>query len=192
MTKCEGPASHGSQPANWCSPTAISRSSTCKGWRQRWGRAHAGTYDVAGDKLTITSAGRWVNLKQAVGRREAVRPPDDIACGDTLTVTFSNGSVRRSSGRSGGTLGLAAIRRSDEANSLGAVVAFTIRDAALCRSRQRRNGSSPCGPRARSGAPAGRRYYDGVVLVGNRIDAVGTRVGDDSAGAEISTSPARR
>src|SRR5438093_12309280 len=63
---------------------------------QRWGRAHAGTYSVNGDRLTyhVGWSMEYVAGKPSVAAKPGDRETRFSLAGDTLTITFSNGSVQ--------------------------------------------------------------------------------------------------
>jgi hypothetical protein len=63
---------------------------------QRWGRAHAGTYATSGDRLTyhVQWSMEYVAGKPSVALKTSERETKFALTGDTLTVTFSNGSVQ--------------------------------------------------------------------------------------------------
>ena len=98
MVKYEGPATHGSATGLLLFvDTHFSLTYTMDEAGQRWGRAHAGTYDVSGDRLTYHVD--WSMEYVAAGKPSvAVKPSDRETrfslAGDTLTITFSNGSVQ--------------------------------------------------------------------------------------------------
>ena len=97
MTKYEGPASHGSATGQLLfADSRFSLIYTMDEGGQRWGRAHAGTYDVAGDKLTyhVGWSMEYVAGKPSVAAKPSDRQTTFTLAGDTLTVTFSNGSVQ--------------------------------------------------------------------------------------------------
>jgi hypothetical protein len=97
MTKYEGPATHGSASGLLLfSGSHFSLNYTMDEGGQRWGRAHAGTYDVSGDKLTyhVGWSMEYVTGRPSVAAKPADRETKFTLAGDTLTVTFSNGSVQ--------------------------------------------------------------------------------------------------
>src|SRR6185436_6328378 len=97
MTKYEGPASHGSATGQLLfADSRFSLIYTMDEGGQRWGRAHAGTYDVSGDTLTyhVGWSMEYVAGKPSVAAKPADRATKFRLAGDTLTVTFSNGSVQ--------------------------------------------------------------------------------------------------
>jgi hypothetical protein len=97
MTKYEGPATHGSASGLLLfSGSHFSLNYTMDEGGQRWGRAHAGTYDVSGDTLTyhVGWSMEYVTGRPSVAAKPADRETKFTLAGDTLTVTFSNGSVQ--------------------------------------------------------------------------------------------------
>lgn len=97
MTKYEGPATHGSASGLLLFTDGhFSLIYTMDEAGQRWGRAHAGTYDVSGDKLTyhVGWSMEYVSSRPSVAAKPADREAKFTLAGDTLTVTFSNGSVQ--------------------------------------------------------------------------------------------------
>ena len=97
MTKYEGPATHGSATGLLLfADGRFSLTYTMDEGGQRWGRAHAGTYDVRGDKLTyhVSWSMEYVSGRPSVAAKPADRETTFALAGDTLTVTFSNGSVQ--------------------------------------------------------------------------------------------------
>ena len=97
MTKYEGPATHGSATGLLLfADRYFSLTYTMDEGGQRWGRAHAGTYDVSGDKLTyhVGWSMEYVSGRPSVAAKPAERETTFRLAGDTLTVTFSNGSVQ--------------------------------------------------------------------------------------------------
>jgi hypothetical protein len=97
MTQYEGPATHGSASGLLLFTDGhFSLTYTMDEGGQRWGRAHAGTYDVSGDKLTyhVGWSMEYVSGRPSVAAKPADRETKFTLAGDTLTVTFSNGSVQ--------------------------------------------------------------------------------------------------
>ena len=97
MTAYEGPATHGSASGLLLFTDGhFSLTYTMDEGGQRWGRAHAGTYDVSGDKLTyhVSWSMEYVSSRPSVAAKPADRETKFTLAGDTLTVTFSNGSVQ--------------------------------------------------------------------------------------------------
>lgn len=97
MTKYEGPASHGTATGLLLfSDGHFSLTYTMEEGGQRWGRSHAGTYDVSGDTLTyhVNWSMEYVSGRPSVAAKPADRQTKIKLAGDTLTVTFSNGSVQ--------------------------------------------------------------------------------------------------
>jgi len=97
MTKYEGPATHGSASGLLLfSGSHFSLNYTMDEGGQRWGRAHAGTYDVSGDTLTyhVGWSMEYVTGRPSVAAKPADRETRFTLAGDTLTVKFSNGSVQ--------------------------------------------------------------------------------------------------
>jgi hypothetical protein len=97
MVKYEGAAAHG--PATGLLLFADGRFSltyTMDEAGQRWGRAHAGTYSVSGDRLTyhVGWSMEYVAGKPSVAAKPSDRETKFTLAGDTLTVTFSNGSTQ--------------------------------------------------------------------------------------------------
>jgi hypothetical protein len=97
MTKYEGPATHGTASGLLVfADNHFSLTYTMDESGQRWGRAHAGTYGVSGNKLTYHV--RW-SMQYVSGTPSVAVKPEDrettfALTGDTLVVTFSNGSVQ--------------------------------------------------------------------------------------------------
>ena len=97
MTKYEGPATHGSAIGLLLfADDHFSLTYTMDEGGQRWGRAHAGTYDVSGDKLMfhVGWSMEYVSGRASVAAKPADRETKFTLAGDTLAVTFSNGSVQ--------------------------------------------------------------------------------------------------
>lgn len=97
MTKYEGPATHGSASGLLLFTDGhFSLTYTMDEGAQRWGRAHAGTYDISGDTLTyhVGWSMEYVSGRPSVAAKPADRETRFTLAGDTLTVTFSNGSVQ--------------------------------------------------------------------------------------------------
>ena len=97
MTKYEGPATHGSASGVLLFTDGhFSLTYTMDEGGQRWGRAHAGTYDISGNTLTyhVGWSMEYVSGKPSVAAKPASRETTFTLAGDTLTVTFSNGSVQ--------------------------------------------------------------------------------------------------
>jgi len=97
MVKYEGPATHGEATGLLLFADGhFSLTYTMDEGGQRWGRAHAGTYDVSGDRLTyhVAWSMEYVSGKPSVAAKPASRETKFALAGDTLTVTFSNGSVQ--------------------------------------------------------------------------------------------------
>ena len=97
MTKYEGPATHGTATGLLLfADNHFSLNYTMDEAGQRWGRAHAGTYDVSGETLTyhVSWSMEYVAGKPSVAAKPADRETKFKLAGDTLTVTFSNGSVQ--------------------------------------------------------------------------------------------------
>jgi len=97
MTKYEGPATHGSASGLLLfADRHFSLIYTMDEGGQRWGRAHAGTYDVSGDTLTyhVGWSMEYVSGRPSVAAKPADRETKFTLAADTLTVTFSNGSVQ--------------------------------------------------------------------------------------------------
>jgi hypothetical protein len=97
MTKYEGPATHGAATGLLLfADSHFSLTYTMDEGGQRWGRAHAGTYDVSGDTLTyhVGWSMEYVAGKPSVAAKPSDRQTTFTLAGDTLTVTFSNGSVQ--------------------------------------------------------------------------------------------------
>ena len=97
MTKYEGPATHGSATGLLLFTDGhFSLTYTMDEGGQRWGRAHAGTYEVSGDMLTyhVGWSMEYVSGRPSVAAKPADRETRFTLAGDTLTVTFSNGSVQ--------------------------------------------------------------------------------------------------
>ena len=97
MVKYEGPATHGAATGLLLfADGRFSLTYTMDEGGQRWGRAHAGTYDVNGDRLTyhVAWSMEYVSGKPSVAAKPTSRETKFALAGDTLTVTFSNGSVQ--------------------------------------------------------------------------------------------------
>jgi len=64
---------------------------------RRIGRAHAGTYEVTGNKLTYhaTWSLEWLSGTPSVAPRPVDRDATFVIDGETLTVTFTSGSVQK-------------------------------------------------------------------------------------------------
>jgi hypothetical protein len=97
MTKYEGPATHGTASGLLIFTDGhFSLVYTMDESGQRWGRAHAGTYDIGGNTLTyhVGWSMEYVSGRPSVAAKPADRETKFTLAGDTLTVTFSNGSVQ--------------------------------------------------------------------------------------------------
>jgi hypothetical protein len=98
MMKYEGPASHGTTTTGQliCADGHFSLIYRMNEAGQRWARAHAGTYDVKGDTLTfhVGWSMEYVSGKPSVAEKASDRVANFKRSGDTLTITFSNGSVQ--------------------------------------------------------------------------------------------------
>ena len=97
MVKYEGPATHGAATGLLLFADGhFSLTYTMDEGGQRWGRAHAGTYDVNGERLTyhVGWSMEYVAGKASVAAKASDRETKFSLAGDTLTVTFSNGSVQ--------------------------------------------------------------------------------------------------
>jgi hypothetical protein len=97
MVKYEGTASHGAATGLLLlSDEHFSLTYTMDEAGQRWGRAHAGTYSISGDRLTfhVGWSMEYVSGKPSVAARPNDRETKFVLATDTLTITFSNGSVQ--------------------------------------------------------------------------------------------------
>jgi hypothetical protein len=97
MMKYVGPATHGSASGLLLfTDRHFSLTYTMDEGGQRWGRAHAGTYEVSGDTLTyhVGWSMEYVSGRPSVAAKPADRQTKFTLASDTLTVTFSNGSVQ--------------------------------------------------------------------------------------------------
>ena len=98
MVKYEGPAAHGTVTGQLVfTGDRFDLIYTMDEGGQRWGRAHAGTYDVKGDQLTyhVAWSFEYVSGKASVAAKPQDRTTTFMLKGDTLTVTFaSNGGVQ--------------------------------------------------------------------------------------------------
>jgi len=97
MTKYEGPATHGTASGLLIFTDGhFSLIYTMDESGQRRGRAHAGTYDIGGNTLTyhVGWSMEYVSGRPSVAAKPADRETKFTLAGDTLTVTFSNGSVQ--------------------------------------------------------------------------------------------------
>lgn len=97
MVEYEGPASHGSATGLLLfADDHFSLIYTMDEAGQRWGRAHAGTYDVNGDTLTfhVGWSMEYVSGTPSVAPKPSDRDTKFSLVGDTLTVTFSNKAVQ--------------------------------------------------------------------------------------------------
>ena len=97
MVDYRGPAAHGSATGQLLFVDGhFSLTYTMDEGSERWGRAHAGTYEINGDRL-IDNVGwsmEYVAGKPSVARKPSVRETTFSLTADTLTVRFSNGSVQ--------------------------------------------------------------------------------------------------
>ena len=97
MVNYQGAASHGTASGQLLfADDHFSLTYTMDENGQRWGRAHAGTYEINGDRL-IDNVGwsmEYVAGKPSVARKPSVRETTFSLTADTLTVRFSNGSVQ--------------------------------------------------------------------------------------------------
>jgi hypothetical protein len=97
MVKYEGPATHGAATGLLLFADGhFSLTYTMDDGDHRWGRAHAGTYRVAGDTLTyhVGWSMQYVEGQASVAAKPIDRDARFVLSADTLTVTFSNGSVQ--------------------------------------------------------------------------------------------------
>jgi hypothetical protein len=97
MVKYEGTAAHGTASGMLLAADGhFSLTYTMDEGGQRWGRAHAGTYEVSGDRLTyhVEWSMEYVSGKPSVALKASDRETRFSVNGDTLTVTFTNGSVQ--------------------------------------------------------------------------------------------------
>jgi len=97
MIKYEGPASHGAATGLLLFGNGhFSLVYTMDENGQRWGRSHAGTYDVKGDTVTyhVAWSMQYVSGQPSVAAKRSDRQAKFAVTGDTLTITFSNGSVQ--------------------------------------------------------------------------------------------------
>jgi hypothetical protein len=97
MVKYEGAAAHGAATGQILFADGhFSLIYTMDENGQRWGRAHAGTYSVNGDRLTyhVGWSMEYVAGKPSVAAKPSDRETKFSLAGDTLTITFSNGSVQ--------------------------------------------------------------------------------------------------
>jgi hypothetical protein len=97
MVNYEGAASHG--PATGLLLLAdghFSLTYTMDEAGQRWGRAHAGTYSINDDRLMfhVRWSMEYVAGKPSVAAKTSDRETKFALANDTLTITFSNGSVQ--------------------------------------------------------------------------------------------------
>jgi hypothetical protein len=97
MVKYEGPATHGSATGLLLfADGRFSLTYRMDDAGERWGRAHAGTYEVNGDRLIyhVGWSMEYVAGKSSVAAKPSDRETKFSLAGDTLTITFSNGSVQ--------------------------------------------------------------------------------------------------
>lgn len=97
MVKYEGPATHGTASGQILFADGhFSLTYVMDDKGQKSGRAHAGTYTVSGDKLTyhVKWTFQYAEGKGSVGEKESDRDTKFALNGDTLVITFSNGSVQ--------------------------------------------------------------------------------------------------
>jgi hypothetical protein len=97
MVKYEGSATHGSATGLLLfADGRFSLTYRMDDAGEHWGRAHAGTYEVNGDRLTyhVGWSMEYVAGKPSVAAKPSDRETTFSLAGDTLTITFSNGSVQ--------------------------------------------------------------------------------------------------
>jgi hypothetical protein len=97
MVKYEGAASHGTATGLLLLTDGhFSLTYTMDETGQRWGRAHAGTYSINGDRLTfhVGWSMEYVAGKPSVATNPTDRDTKFTVANDTLTIAFSNGSVQ--------------------------------------------------------------------------------------------------
>ena len=97
MVKYEGPASHGTATGLLMfTDKHFSLNYTMDEDGKRWGRAHAGTYDVNGDTLTfhVGWSMEYVSGRPSVAPKAEDRDTKISLAGDTLSIRFSNSAVQ--------------------------------------------------------------------------------------------------
>jgi len=97
MVNYQGAASHGAATGQLLFADGhFSLTYTMDENGQRWGRAHAGSYETNGDRLIyhVEWSMEYVAGKPSVAPKPSDRETKFALSGDTLTVTFSNGSVQ--------------------------------------------------------------------------------------------------
>lgn len=97
MVKYEGPASHGTSTGLLMfTDKHFSLNYTMDEAGKRWGRAHAGTYNVSGDTLTfhVGWSMEYVTGRPSVAPKAEDRDTKISLAGDTLSIEFSNGAVQ--------------------------------------------------------------------------------------------------
>ena len=97
MVRYEGQASHGvATGLLLLADGHFSLTYTMDEAGQRWGRAHAGSYSINGDRLMfhVGWSMEYVAGKPSVAVKTSDRDTTFALANDTLTITFSSGSVQ--------------------------------------------------------------------------------------------------